>query len=275
MNKSNTPNSTGSNDQESLENEKLFYMAYILNTQENIKNCLKILNPDENIGYKICIGLMARILKLYNSILSSFKECDITTTKILTRSLYETAISLEYLLVKFKKELFEEFVLTNAMRNRDLINGLKSHSKSGDKIVSSTIASLENDIKDDGLEISNLPKDRLSSWHRNISYKQMAAELGGESEYIFNVIYPVGSLSVHPSWSEIKRLHIFKEEGSNKFTSRLLADEKSYLEFSVVICTSLTVCEYYAKRFGDEKIVDYCKKLHEKFHENFNPKHDN
>lgn len=248
-------------------------MTFLLNTNSALERCLKILAPDNNIGYKICVGLLARFYKLFNSILNNLKNQNYTATNILIRPLYETGLSLEYMIVKWRKENFEEFILTDAMRQRNMIKSLESIQKVEKKynidLVGEVINKIKKEIEKDKLNIDKLPNCKLRSWHRKLTYKKMATELGEEPEAIFKMVYSSGNFAVHTSWTDIKKFHIKKDKNDKNYLPNVKDGHHSLATYSFLICTSLRICQLYAERFGNRKNAKYCEKLHKNFHKDF------
>ncbi len=244
-------------------------LTFGLNTEQAIKDCIGLLEPDNSIAYRACVGLMTRLWKLYGSISRAIQQNDGMASTILMRSFYETSLSLVYLLFHFKDDLFKEFVLTDAMRRRDLLDFLGS-DKSG--VMGELVTRLEKSLKDDGYDETTLPKGHPGSWHRKISYRKMAVGLGDIEAGVFSMAYGPSSRFVHPSWSEIMDWHLKESpDYMDMYVANLSAMPVNPISStSMLICISLTTCEIYAQRFNEgEEMFDRFKQMHSTFHREF------
>lgn len=253
------------------------FLAYIKETEAMLEECLNGLEPGNSRQYLINIGLMTKIRKLYRSVATNINNGDALAAHILMRSFNEAAISLRYLLMPRKptrrRQKYNEFVKTDAMRRRDQIKDLKS-----DSIIEGMgfpgfrdayIAQITKSIEEDKFEISSLPKPPPGgSWHQGKSYLAIAASLGDVSGSTFSMLYSGQSNSVHPSWTEIKNNHIKpSDENPNLF----IPDTNSttiafFAEYAVLICEGLKVCEDYMRYLINENRAEEIAQTHNTFH---------
>ena len=252
--------------------------GFALATDKAIKECIDLVKSVRTPAQKICLGLMVRLHKLGGAIIRNGKQGDGLTTMILVRSYYETSLTLVYLLANFTNELFDEFVLTDAMRRRDIADfykkDLASESPIKPKVTARAVSDLEKSIQADGYTIATLPKSRpTGSWHRSVSYARMASSLGDMAEDVFVTAYNMSSNFVHPSWSDIRHSHLkeYMLRPGDFFANNEHTSVESDLYIGFCVCMGLSACSPYAQRFSEgggqaKKFED----LHKAFHRDFN-----
>jgi len=257
-------------DDTNLLKQRVEFLAYIKESQALLDECLQLVKAEsDSKGQKICLGLITKIYKLNRSISNCINSGDDYAMNVLVRPYYETAISLSYLLKNYKEKNFKEFMRTDAMRRRDMLEFFHNspYFSSEDRVYWDVHT--KNTIAEDGFVLEELPKSKTGgSWYRGKTYEHMANNLGQEASTIYRMLYNMGSTAVHPSWSDIKQGHIKLNKSSNKFEPNTEEGMPFFLRYSLLLCLTFGVCENYQRRFGDieGRRADEVGQLHKTFH---------
>lgn len=248
-------------------------------TKQAMQRCMELEPAGRSIGYRISVGLLVKMYKLFASVIRNSSANDGLAALILLRVYYETSISLRYLLVNYEKELFLEFVLTDDMRTRDLIETYRRSSMfdtpGRERIRQELIEHLLQDLSDPKEDIASLPKGYPKSWHRELSYAKMAESLEqASSSGTFKIAYGRISKFVHPSWVDIRQNHLrladVLPKSGEPYEPNLATHSTPSREWNMLICFGLDTCDAYARRFGgSQKFIDEINQTHASFHQQF------
>ena len=260
------------NNEEDLK-DKLLFATYLLNAKTAIEYCLDIPTSANTKDSTISMGLMTKLYKIFNSMMSNIERNDNTAALSMIRIYYETSLTIQYLLRFFKEEDFDEFMLTDAIRRRNLIKMYETSpifkNDKYKKMKDEHVKLLEKSIIDDGFKIEELPNKSPSSWHRKKSYLTFAKELGDIENAVFYMSYTAGSSFIHPSWTDLKHHHLMTDPKTKLIRPNKLVSRPTKEILSVIIDETLKCCAVYSGRYRHGDYADRLKTMHTTFHKTF------
>ena len=167
-----------------------------------------------NLDQAICVGLMVRIYKFMTSVIklsSGIEHADVI--QALNRCIIESAVNLQYLLVKHDDtDIFGRFVTTSLTGERvlyDIINeNIKSRGGKQLKIEQGMLISISETCNLSGVSIEDIDfKSR--NWDGNFRDKLKTLNL--EDAYVSFQMMP--SHAVHGDWVDLIKHHLLPSGG--------------------------------------------------------------
>lgn len=161
----------------------------------------------------ICAGLLVRIFKLMMAICRLAATGDGAEVNLpLMRSVYESATSLRYLLLKNDSKLFDRFVTTSLGPERELFDMMQEVSrKRGGKLrpfEQRILAQIEDVCRRSGVQIQSV-KMGHQKWGGSERDKLVELKVG--ERYVFSQRFP--SHSVHGDWVDLVMFHLKAKDG--------------------------------------------------------------
>ena len=158
----------------------------------------------------VCTGLLSRISKIMTSVLKLSSDSEHgETVQILSRSVIESCIDLQYLLAKDEDAIYERFVRTGLKGERELYDLIQANiaGRNGQEleIEQSMLLSIERTCEDSGVKIEDInPKE--GSWGGSYRDRLQATGLGDG----YPILQGMTSQAVHGSWSDLIRNYLEK-----------------------------------------------------------------
>lgn len=141
------------------------------------------------------------------------------TPPVLSRSIFEIALTINYLVLNDDKdgELYEEFKKTSLENLNQLVLGAKKSKYSGRKTAKEMIKNIKQQLLEEGYKNMQAIKKHPKSWHPDLGYYQMSKSVGNEFETFYSTFYTTASAFAHPNWLDIKHNHlVFKKTKLNQ-----------------------------------------------------------
>lgn len=238
----------------------------ILNVREALKQCIQETDKSPTIVNTIDTGLLVRTYKLLNAFMRNARAQDNMSARIVERCIYETCISIRYLVDHNKEKTYTAFKESDAMRKRDLIAYLENADSNLPPEMVSFADYLKQEIEKLGYNPEKLDTRHPLSWHPNLSYADMAFQLKGSTWQTYEMGYSASSEALHQSWSDITERHVnFSEEG--EIEPNLFNDKVYLSQIANVLCVILGTLEmFYAAKLSDRSSVKRVAMLHKDLH---------
>jgi len=212
---------------------------------------------------QIRLALLAKMARVYISLLeiASTKEGDVAV--ILGRQIQELGITLSYLLTFHENDpdIYNKFARSSFNRMHRMIKYFEDPPEEfiGQEGIESAeslrTALLENGYDVDKEKLGPIP----TSWHPEKSYYTMAKELGPKFEGMFLSFYSFASGSIHPDWMFLKSNELTYDNKNYAY-----ADDNIHITPTPIIisstCMMLDALEIYGKNASD-KIFTQKEKL--------------
>jgi len=223
-----------------------------------IKQCIAEIEPAEELGAQVQLGMLVKLLKTYHNLLQIADNGDSDTPLILSRIIYEFALSLSYMLVNDVEEpdIYEKFRQSALVRSHIMVKNAKKSVYRNRQSTKDSNAAVEVMLLSEGYDITQKLPDIPKSWHPTITYLKMAHSLGDEFKEFYDTFYETTSIFVHPNWLDLKKQLVF--DSSGKATAQLLNRPQLILPIVTATCLMLRTAEIcHIKRIqsgGDKNI---------------------
>lgn len=208
-----------------------------------IKQCIAEIEPAEDLSAQVRLGMLVKLLKTYHNLLQIMDSGDSETPAILSRIIYEFALSISYMMINDVEEpdIYEKFRQSALVRSHIMVKNAKKSVYRNRQSTKDSNAAVEAMLLAEGYDITQKLPDIPKSWHPTVTYLKMAHSLGSEFKEFYDTFYETTSVFVHPNWLEIKKQLTFDTSG--KATALLLNRPQSILPVVTATCLMLRTAE--------------------------------
>ncbi len=152
----------------------------------------------------IVYGLMLRSIKLFQSYMELICKRRGEAAKILLRSVLETIVNVQYLIIKDSQELFDEYIKYSLITEKKVLSTLQRNAEErGEKIPieGRMIKSILNSFIESGCSIDEIQLDpKKNKWGR-ITLREKLNEFYSKESY--DLLFGETHHSVHGNWQSL------------------------------------------------------------------------
>ncbi len=154
-------------------------------------------------------GNMVRLHKLFSNLLDQTVQRRRETSFISARLVFETIVTVQFLIQEFSPELIESYVSHSLAHEKRLLNDINDNIKARDGLVlpieDRMMKSIERAFASADVAVADLPEKRAPNWGgKNLFEKAKAVGL----EEAYRAMFGGASLNVHGAWGDLYTHHL-------------------------------------------------------------------
>lgn len=197
----------------------------------------------------IILGLMIRLMKLYQSFLDNVRQRHFEIVVIISRCIVETAVNIIYLLDDINDKKFDDYILYSLCVEKDFLEHIEKNIKERGhelNIETRMKTSIDRSFLMSGIEITDIQKKKMLQWQRDgIFGRFKKIDMQG-----FYSLYSLLCHSAHGNWQDLLFYNLEKEGdmfyGKYDWTT---PDLRGVLPYNLII---LDVCKRYLAFFDKD-----------------------
>lgn len=239
-----------------------------------IKDCITELEPAHTLGEKVQLAILVKLLKMYHNLFRIADSGDSHTPVLLSRIIFEFALSFTYMCVNDQAELdiYEKFRRSALVRTHMALKATKKSKTRNRKSSTDLVKTLETMLAQENYDITQPLGDIPKSWHPTVTYMKMAYSLSDEFKDFYNNFYEVTSTAIHPNWLDLRKEFITDNQGEAR--ANLMNGPTSILPLAIATCVMLQVAETCRVKFiqrGNDRdselvAIEVIKQTHHQLH---------
>ncbi|MFH0772369.1 MAG: glycosyltransferase [Candidatus Omnitrophota bacterium] len=208
----------------------------------------------------VIVGLFVRLYKLYDTLCFHIAENHGEIVQIFMRLIFETSITIEYLISKGKDSI-NNFIFISYKATKENYEDLQFKKSQRDliPIEKRILNKIERQIKEDGINLEKLLKNK--NWKLdNKSFKDILKELNIEDGYSYT--FGSGSSYVHGDWKDIRANHLKYED--NLYYPQIdhdIPDPRYICPLSIVCLRTLILFLKWNDSDPNKVIIETAEKL--------------
>ena len=161
----------------------------------------------------ICAGLLVRISKLMASVVKLSADIEHGETVVaLNRCIIESTVNLRYLLLKDDDRVYDRFVTSSLVAERELYDIIQGNiqARDGEKLTieQNMLGSIEETCQQSGVLIEEV-NPRAGHWGGSFREKLSAL---GEDSLAYTVLQRIPSHAIHGDWVDLVKNHLVPKD---------------------------------------------------------------
>ncbi len=158
----------------------------------------------------ICVGLLVRISKLMASVVKLSADIEHGETILaLNRCIIESAVNVRYLLLKDDEGLYDKFVTSSLVAERELYDMIQGNieARNGERLAieEGMIESIEATCEQSGVELEAVNR-RAERWGG--SFRDKLTAIGEDPSAAYTVLQRMSSHYIHGDWVDLVKNHL-------------------------------------------------------------------
>lgn len=216
----------------------------------------------QNAGFDrdeaVLVGLMVRIVKLYEAFYQNVAKRQLEVCGILLRTLTETEFKLRYLILKARERSgIGNFLLASYKSEKQMLAYFSQlqEERELEPIETRMLHSIEKELSEEGISKEEL----LANKNWNLDGKNMRDILKSlDVEHLYPFAYGGPSRWVHGGWGELNRYHLLKEK-NGRYSPRLNFGDPDPRFAGPTTITSLEIAKEFLdwSHAGEEEVVTF------------------
>jgi hypothetical protein len=178
----------------------------------------------KNAGFKredaVLVGLMVRVVKLYEAFYQNVAKRQLEVCGILLRTLNETEYKLQYLILRTREgHGVGNFFIASYKPEKQMLDYLSqlNEERELEPIETRMLRSIERELSEEGISIEDLLANK--NWNQDgKNVRDILKYL--DADHLYPFAYGAPSCWVHGGWGELRRYHLNKEK-DGRYTPRL------------------------------------------------------
>ncbi len=216
----------------------------------------------KNAGFKredaVLVGLMVRVVKLYEAFYQNVAKRQLEVCGILLRTLTETEFKLRYLILRAREGYgVGNFFIGSYKSEKQMLDYFRQlkEVRELEPIETRMLRSIEKELLEEGISEADLLANR--NW--NLDGKNIREILEYlHLEHLYPFAYAGPSRWIHGGWGELRRYHLIKENDERYYPRLDFGDpDPRFAGPTTITCLELAKDFLVWSHDGDEEMVTF------------------